>query len=75
MPKVCTVHIGVLFYIKKSLTVASYHGAGHVAHRTDAAGVRVPALTPHAPQIVPVQNHADHPVLELLGDDVVQNDV
>lgn len=61
--------------LHKSLTVVSYHGAGHVAHWADAAGVCVPALTSHAPQIVPVQHHTDHPVLELLGDDVVQNDV
>lgn len=37
--------------------------------------MRVPALASHTSQIVPVQDHADHPVLELLGDDVVQNDI
>lgn len=37
--------------------------------------MRVPALSSHASQVVPVQNHANHPVLELLGDDVIKDDV
>ena len=46
----------------------SVHCTGHVAHR-------VPALPSHAAQIVPVQDHTDHSVLELFGDNVIQNNV
>lgn len=33
----------------------------------------VPALPSHTPEIVSVKNHADYSVLELLGDDVVED--
>lgn len=55
------------------VTAVSYHCTGQVAHRSDAARVGVPALPPHTPEIVSVKNHADDSVLELLGDDVVQD--
>lgn len=55
------------------VTGVSYHCTGQVAHRSDAACVHVPALPSHTPEIVSVKNHADHSVLELLGDDVVED--
>lgn len=57
------------------VTALLYHCAGQVAHRADAASVCVPALPSHTPQIVPVKYHTDYSVLELLGDDVVQDHV
>lgn len=51
----------------------SDHGTGEVTEGANAA--RAPALSAHASQIVPVQDHTDHTVLELLGHYVVKYDV
>ncbi len=55
------------------LYYSSDHGTGQVAERAKAVGAK--ALPANAPQVVSVQDHADHTVLKLLRHNVEEYDV